>query len=119
MTYLILRTVVGLAWIGSGLLFGFTGAVGDFLFLGTSTAFFVLVGVMLLIPRLSVNGAAASVPTGILFAILLNNLVADSAQPTLAASIAPAYFVTLAVVGVVLVVVGCRETAPATTPRFH
>lgn len=69
MTYLILRTVVGLAWIGSGL--------------------------------------------------LLNNLVADSAQPTLAASIAPAYFVTLAVVGVVLVVVGCRETAPATTPRFH
>ena len=119
MAYLILRTVIGLAWIGSGILFALTGAVGDFLFLGTSAVFFAIVGVMLLVPRLSVNGAAASVPTGILFAILINNLVADSAQPTAAASIAPAYFVTLAVIGVVLVVIGCREISPATAPRFH
>lgn len=109
---------MGLAWIGSGIVFAFTGAVGDLLFLGVSAAFLVLVGVMLLVPRLSVNGAAAGVPTGILFAILVNNLVADSAQPTAAAAIAPAYFVTLAVAGVVLVMLGCREVSPAPTPQF-
>ena len=118
---MILRTVVGLAWIGSAILFvlGGAGALGDFPFVASSAAFLVLVGVMLLIPRFSLQGAAASVPTGILFAILLNSLATDAGPTSVAASIAPACFVTLAVVGVLLVVIGCREPRRAATPRLH